>query len=181
MLQIPKGREYFTTAQPYDNVIPLQKLIVFTEHPSLVRRKGVASCIKNSLFETSSHKTLLDPTGINLLPYILLPLCGPDCFSVDENMEMLDVLQFLPAEKKRESDPKIVETWVECLLVIAYNREGREILRQAGTYYVIRELHLVVDNDDAEAACERLVDFLKADEPDEGGESEDDDRIEEIV
>ncbi|RPA70822.1 DUF383-domain-containing protein [Ascobolus immersus RN42] len=179
--RIPKGREFFTTAQAYDGVIPLQKLIVFTEHSSLVRRKGVASCIKNSLFDTSSHRRLLDPAGINLLPYILLPLCGPDCFSVDENMEMLDVLQFLPEDKKRETDPTIVKTWVECLQILAYNREGRDTLRAAGTYYVIRELHLVVGNEDAESAIERLVDFLQADEPDEGEESEDDDKIEEIV
>lgn len=40
------GRQYFVTRQDYDGVIPIQKLVVFTEHKSDVRRKGVASTIK---------------------------------------------------------------------------------------------------------------------------------------
>src|ERR1700742_1364960 len=42
-----EGRKYFVTKQEYDNVVPLTKITVFTEHKSDVRRKGVASTIKN--------------------------------------------------------------------------------------------------------------------------------------
>lgn len=44
--RLPQGRKYFVTRQEYDGVIPISKLIVFTEHESSVRRKGVASTIK---------------------------------------------------------------------------------------------------------------------------------------
>lgn len=40
------GRQYFVKRQEYDGVVPIQKLVVFTEHKSDVRRKGVASTIK---------------------------------------------------------------------------------------------------------------------------------------
>lgn len=44
--RVPKGRENFVTKQEYDGVVPISKLSVFTEHKSLIRRKGVASTIK---------------------------------------------------------------------------------------------------------------------------------------
>lgn len=44
--RLPAGRDYFTKKRDYDGVIPICKLTVFTEHKSLIRRKGVASTIK---------------------------------------------------------------------------------------------------------------------------------------
>jgi hypothetical protein len=44
--RLPAGRQYFITKRDYDDVIPISKLVVFTEHKSNVRRKGVASTIK---------------------------------------------------------------------------------------------------------------------------------------
>jgi hypothetical protein len=44
--RMAEGRRYFTTKRDYDGVIPISKLVVFTQHQSLVRRKGVASTIK---------------------------------------------------------------------------------------------------------------------------------------
>lgn len=44
--RLPQGRKYFIARQAYDGVIPISKLVVFTEHHSTIRRKGVASTIK---------------------------------------------------------------------------------------------------------------------------------------
>lgn len=44
--RLGKGREYFIRRRGYDGVVPISKVIVFTECGSLVRRKGVASAIK---------------------------------------------------------------------------------------------------------------------------------------
>lgn len=44
--RLPLGRSYFVTRQQYDDVIPISKLVVFTEHKSVIRRKGVAQTIK---------------------------------------------------------------------------------------------------------------------------------------
>ncbi len=45
-LKFTEGRKYFVTPQAYDNVIPLSKLVVFTEHQSEIRRRGVAYTMK---------------------------------------------------------------------------------------------------------------------------------------
>jgi hypothetical protein len=93
--RLPSGRQYFITKRDYDGVIPISKLVVFTEHKSLIRRKGVASTIKyvptrsfklvevltrsrNCCFDLASHPTFLSPNEVNLLPYLLLPLMGSD-------------------------------------------------------------------------------------------------------
>lgn len=44
------GRQYFLDRQDYDGIVPISKLIVFTENRSDVRRKGVASTIKFATF-----------------------------------------------------------------------------------------------------------------------------------
>jgi len=80
----PQGRrDYFLVSASYDNVVPLSKLISFTEHPNVIRRGGVISCIKNCCFETDHHLDVLSEKKINVLPYILLPLCGPEEFDTD--------------------------------------------------------------------------------------------------
>ncbi|KAI5308597.1 hypothetical protein KEM55_005330, partial [Ascosphaera atra] len=63
-----EGRKYFTTEQQYDSVIPITKLTIFTEDPSHIRRKGVASTLKNVAFELSAHPHLLSESGANFLP-----------------------------------------------------------------------------------------------------------------
>jgi len=42
-----EGRKFFITKQDYDSVVPVIKLLVFTEHSSDIRRRGVAWTIKN--------------------------------------------------------------------------------------------------------------------------------------
>ncbi|RUP45319.1 LOW QUALITY PROTEIN: hypothetical protein BC936DRAFT_148316, partial [Jimgerdemannia flammicorona] len=83
LTSLPKGRFAFIDKAKYDNLSPLNKLVCFTEHQNIIRRGGVISTIKNVTFETLRHKALLDPTGINILPFILLPLCGPEEFDLD--------------------------------------------------------------------------------------------------
>ena len=60
--RLPAGRAYFVTKRDYDGVIPISKLVVFTEHKSLVRRKGVASTIKYAAFP--GGRGLLTKPGI---------------------------------------------------------------------------------------------------------------------
>jgi Domain of unknown function (DUF383)/Domain of unknown function (DUF384) len=181
--KFPEGRKYLVTEQAYDKVIPLTKVIVFTEHASPIRRKGVAAVIKNVCFDPPTHSLLLSTSDIDVLPYILLPLCSSFEFPEDESSKMLDELQLLPPDKERDSDHQNLLTHVESLLLLSTNREGRETLREAGTYYVIRELHVEVDNDDVRESVERLVNLLMGDEAEgdiesmkarERGEIEDD-------
>ncbi|PTU22360.1 hypothetical protein P175DRAFT_0498893 [Aspergillus ochraceoroseus IBT 24754] len=163
-----EGRAYFTTRQDYDGVVPVTKLTVFTEHDSTIRRKGVASTIKNVAFEIPFHPTLFSEEEANLLPYLLLPIMGPEEFSEEEAADMLPDLQLLPPDKKRDSDNSIIVTHLETLLLLTTTREGRDKMRSINVYPIVRECHLRVDNDDVQEACDRLVQVLMRDEEGEG-------------
>ncbi|KAL2005030.1 hypothetical protein VTN00DRAFT_2880 [Thermoascus crustaceus] len=163
-----EGRKYFTTRQEYDSVVPITKLTVFTEHKSDVRRKGVASTIKNVAFDIPSHPMLFSEDEVNLLPYILLPITGPEEFTDEETAAMLPDLQLLPPDKKRDSDETIITTHLETLLLLTTTREGREKMRAVNVYPIIRECHLHVDNEDVREGCDRLVQVLMRKEEGEG-------------
>ena len=173
--------------------MPLSKILVFTEHDSHIRRLGVASTIKNVAFDIDSHPKLLapryssansqplltissspndddtHPDPLDLLPYILLPLCGPSAasFSTEDMEDMLEDLQLLPANKKREPDNEILKTHLETLLLLTTTREGRDTLRRVKVYPVIRELHVDVEDDGIREGADRLVQVLMRDEVEE--------------
>ncbi|OBA22246.1 DUF383-domain-containing protein [Metschnikowia bicuspidata var. bicuspidata NRRL YB-4993] len=178
--RLKMGRAYFITEQSYDEVVPISKLLVFTEkYDSKIRREGVASTIKNSLFDIDSHGTLITDEGINLLPYILLPLAGPEELDEDDMFNLPDELQLLPSDKTREPVETILNTHLESLLLLSTSKEIREYLRAKSVYALIRELHKVSDSEDVTALCDRLVQLLMRDEEvtrenvDESDEDED--------
>ncbi|KAI1143029.1 DUF383-domain-containing protein [Hypoxylon sp. FL0543] len=160
----PEVRHYFVQKQDYDGVIPLTKLKVFTEYKSDIRRKGVASTIKNVAFEVPSHPLFFSEDDINILPYVLLPIMGNEEYDEEEMMSMLPDLQLLPPDKERDSDPNIIQTHIETLLLLSSTREGRDQMRDVKVYPIIRETHLRVDNEGVRDACERLVQVLMRDE-----------------
>ena len=64
----------------------------------------------------------------------------------------------------REKDKEVLKTFLETLLLLTTTQEGRDDLRKAGTYLVIRECHLAVEDDEVREGCERLVQVLMRDE-----------------
>ncbi|KAI0695330.1 hypothetical protein C8T65DRAFT_46549 [Cerioporus squamosus] len=178
----PVGRSFFLTprsSDPFgedvDVEYPLSKLLAFTEHKDLIRRGGVASTIKNCAFQTSAHRALLTEDsekvtvppstvaapGIDILPYVLLPLAGPEEFDLEDQEKLPSALQFLPPTKKREPDPAIRLTHVETLLLLCTTHWGREYLRSHGVYEVVRALHENETVDKISEHVERLVNLLK--------------------
>lgn len=182
LAKFPKGREYLTSPQEHDdNIIPITKIQVFTDHASHIRRLGVASTIKNVAFLVSAHPVLLsnlspDPNlpppsiGANLLPYILLPLMGSEEYADDDTEGMLDELQLLEPDKEREKDVEIIKTHLETLLLLSTTKESREVLRRVKVYPIIRECHLHVDDEGVREACDRVVQVIMRKE--EGEEEE---------
>ena len=162
------GRTHFLQPRKEDgDVVPLSKIVVFTEHKSDIRRRGVASTIKNCCFDSAAHAQLLKTDGeggVNLLPYVLLPLMGPEDYSDEDTEGMLDELQLLPPDKSRESDKEIVKTHLETLLLLTTTREGRDRLRDVKVYPIIRELHMHSDDEEVQEACDRLVQVVMRDE-----------------
>lgn len=173
-----EGRKNFLTPRKEgdddDAVVPLSKLVVFTEHKSTIRRRGVASTIKNACFDTDAHAKLLSRDeaagGVNLIPYILLPLMGPEEYPDEDTEGMPDELQLLDPDKAREPEFDIVKIHLETLLLLTTTREGRDLLREVKVYPIVRELHLHVEDDEVREGCDRFVQVIMRDE--EGEETE---------
>ncbi|EDO15776.1 hypothetical protein Kpol_478p12 [Vanderwaltozyma polyspora DSM 70294] len=165
------GREYFTETQEYDNVVPISKLLVFTEkYDSKTRREGVASTIKNSLFDASTHERILNDEDINLLPYILLPIASAKDSEIDEEdmFNLPDELQLLPEDKVRDPVPAIVCVHLESILLLCTSNAGREYMRNKSVYPLVRELHKNVENEDIGELCYRIVNMMMRGEPNAG-------------
>lgn len=82
--QNPKGRELLCT--PGKALV--QRILPFTHHIESVKRRGGAiGLVKNICFDSARHDWLLGEE-IDVLPFILLPLAGPEEFDDEEN-EML--------------------------------------------------------------------------------------------
>ncbi|KAF5383646.1 hypothetical protein D9615_003823 [Tricholomella constricta] len=179
----PVGRNFFLGARPAnflkpdeDLEYPLAKILPFTEHKDTIRRGGVASTIKNCCFHAPGHKAILSPEeikvavppstteapGIDALPYLLLPLAGPEEFDLEDQEKLPDALQFLPSTKTREPDAKLRLMHVETLLLLCHTRWGRDYLREHGVYEIVRATH---ENETISEHIERLVSLLKSDEP----------------
>ncbi|TFK39500.1 hypothetical protein BDQ12DRAFT_698154 [Crucibulum laeve] len=182
----PAGRNYFLSPQPIEPLkptgpleYPLAKIVAFTEHKDTIRRGGVASTMKNCAFQAAGHKAFLSPDtdmvavppstteapGIDALPYLLLPLAGPEEFDLEDQEKLLEPLQFLPPTKKREQDSAIRLTFVEILLLLCHTRFGREYMREHGVYEIVRAAHEAEPVDKISEHIERLVQLLKGDEP----------------
>ncbi|KAF2210683.1 hypothetical protein CERZMDRAFT_44946 [Cercospora zeae-maydis SCOH1-5] len=147
-----------------EKVLPITKLIVFTEHKSTIRRRGVASTIKNVCFDIDAHPTLLrasEEDGVGLLPYILLPLMGSEEYSDADTEGMLDECQLLPPDKERETQNDIICIHLETLLLLTTTKEGRKVLRDVKVYPIVRELHAKVEDEDVRESVDRLVQVLQ--------------------
>lgn len=161
-----EGRKHFLTArsegegESTEKVIPLTKLVVFTEHASEIRRRGVASTIKNVCFDIKAHEELLSEDGVNLLQYILLPLMGNEEYKDEDTDGMLDECQLLPPDKEREKQPDIICIHLETLLLLTTTPEGRKKLRDVKVYPIVRELHMQVNDENVREGCDRLVQVL---------------------
>ncbi|WWC98308.1 hypothetical protein V866_005199 [Kwoniella sp. B9012] len=182
-----------TSAEPSEEDEPLlSKIVVYTEHPDTIRRGGALGCIKNCAMDRGSMGWLLasehdrvklpsDPTrkvkGVDVLPYVLAPLMGPEEYDIDEMETLPPTLQFLPPEKEREKDTVLRMMCIEILLLLSTTFTGREALRTRGAYYVIRELHKVEKDQQIVDSIERLVNLLQRDE----GNDTKDDHVQELV
>ncbi|BGP52688.1 hypothetical protein JCM8202_004785 [Rhodotorula sphaerocarpa] len=169
---LPAGRAFLLSTPDRTVEPPLAKLISFTEHPSTIRRGGVASTIKNAAFEKAGHTRLIAPTNepvteegcIDLLVQLMLPLCGNEEFDIDVLDELPQELQLLPPEKQREPDAQIRGILIETLVLLATNRTNREAMRNRGVYPIIKEAHLKEQVPAVKEAMVRLVNLLMREE-----------------
>ncbi|KAM9235753.1 protein HGH1 homolog [Leptosomus discolor] len=165
--QLPEGRRGLLDRSRCS----VQRLLPFTQYKdSAVHRRGVVGALRNCCFEYEDHEWLLSEE-VDILPFLLLPLAGPEEFPEDE-MERLPLdLQYLPQDKQREEEPDIRKMLLEAILLLTATPGGRRAVREKGTYLVLRELHRWEREPAVLAACERLVQVLIGDEPGPGMEN----------
>jgi hypothetical protein len=142
----------------------LQRLLPFVHHEtSHIRRGGITGLIKNICFDSSLHEWLFS-ADVDVLPFILLPLAGPEEFDDETNEKLPIELQYLDATKTREADPDIRIMLLESLAQLCATRHGRNYLREKSAYEILRELHrfeMSAEGDKrALRACEDVVDIL---------------------
>ncbi|MBW0469915.1 hypothetical protein O181_009630 [Austropuccinia psidii MF-1] len=179
-----KGRDYLVGfgafAKPTTEA-PLAQLTSFTEHPSLIRRGGVISSIKNCCFATHVHHHLLAPTGFNLLPPILLPLIGPEPSDDPEDEKDFPLECQMPEpDKRREADANLRLILIEALILLATYPLQREIMRKKKVYRIIQVLHLHETSELVQEAVERLVNLLMRDESNNQEQISEEDQLVEV-
>ncbi|XP_026813105.1 protein HGH1 homolog [Rhopalosiphum maidis] len=136
-----------------------QKLLPFLNLNNSLRRAGVIMTLKNCCFELEKHEWLLSE-DLDLLPRLLLPLAGPEQFDEEDNEKLPLDLQYLPDDKEREPDSDLRLALLQALTQLSAKRNCREIIRDQGTYLILRELHKWEPNMELKLVCENLVDIL---------------------
>lgn len=93
---------------------------------------------------------------------------GSEEYSDEDTDGMLDELQLLEPDKKREPNLEILKTHLETLLLLTTERESRDTLRRVKVYPIVRECHLHVEDEEVREACDRVVQVIMRDEEGEG-------------
>lgn len=163
----PRVRKWFTEENPF---VPLIKLLPFCNYnESTIRRGGAIGTVRNISFDTHYHEFLLS-NELDLLTYLLPPIMGNEEY-VDDEMDKLPIaLQYLPKEKQRDPDIDIRKMVIETLNKLCAKKHGREVLRENGVYYVLREYHKWEKDPALLLACENVVDILIQKEDEVGAE-----------
>ncbi|CAG4969402.1 unnamed protein product [Colias eurytheme] len=153
----PRIRKWLTEENPH---IPLIKLLPFCNYnQSNIRRGGAIGVLRNISFDTSYHNFLLS-SDLDLLTYLLTPIIGNEDYPDDEMDALPIALQYLPKEKERDADIDIRKMVLETLNKLCATKHGREVLRNNGVYYILREYHKWEKDPKVLLACENVVDIL---------------------
>ncbi|XP_034549736.1 protein HGH1 homolog [Notolabrus celidotus] len=167
LTQLPETRSYILDKER----CVVQRLLPFTQfQASVVRRGGVIGTLRNCCFDHSCHEWLLSD-AVDILPFLLLPLAGPEELTDEENEGLPVDLQYLPEDKEREDDPDIRKMLLETLILLTATKPGRTMLKEKNVYPIIREFHRWEKDVHVGAVCEKLVQVLIGDEPEQGMEN----------
>ncbi|XP_014270264.1 protein HGH1 homolog [Halyomorpha halys] len=157
LAQSPDFQKYLMTAE--DGNLLCSILPVICGGETVLQRRGVTSTLYNCLLNSENHPLLLDKP-FDILPYLLLPLAGPEEFD-DKDVEKMPIeLQYLEDSKVREKEPEIRKLLLESLLMLCATKHGRVYLRSKQTYLILREYHKWEKNSSILLACENVVDIL---------------------
>jgi hypothetical protein len=161
LTNVREGRLYFL-----EDLERLVSILQDLHSSSVIRRGGVASIVKNCLFETESHVAILEKEIED--DFVITALAGRLFDSKSklekEEREKLPIELQLLDKVEAESDIKIRSIIVECLIILGTSRRGRDTIRAKEIYPILREWHLQEEDDDMKELIERLVELMIRDE-----------------
>lgn len=70
---------------------------------------------------------------------MIYPLAGPEELAKQEMDQLPLDLQYLPSDKRRESNPELRQLLLEAILLLCSTRATRLIVRGANIYFLLRE------------------------------------------
>lgn len=156
-----EGRLFFLSEPAH-----LEAVLQDLHSSSVIRRGGIASIIKNCLFETDFHADILEKELRD--DFIITTLAGRLLDSrsqlTPEERERLPVELQLLDRLEAEPDTVVRSIIVECLIILGSTREGRDTMRAKEIYPILREWHLLEPNGDMKTLIENLVGLLIRDE-----------------
>lgn len=145
----------------------VQRLLPYTQYmQSEVRRRGVVTALKNCCFETEHHEWLLSDS-VDILPYLLLPLAGPEELDEDDMEGMPEDLQYLDEDKRREPDPVIRKLLIESIMKLCTTKVGRDIIKAKRAYIIMREYDKWEQNVQVKDVAYELIQLLIGDDPED--------------
>lgn len=161
LTNIREGRLFFV-----EDLGRLERLLPDLHSVSLVRRGGITAIIKNCLFETNYHEAILAKEKAD--DFIITTLAGRlldsrSQISAEEREKFPVELQLLD-HLKAESDIVIRSTIIECLIILAMTRAGRDTMHSKQIYPILREWHRLEPVADMKLLIEKMVELLIRDE-----------------
>lgn len=113
------------------------------------RRRGISATLRNCCFERNEKELryMLAPS-VDIITALLLPLSGSSKeYAMEERVGMNSALYGEPLSNQfpritaRETDPATRRNLIEGLYLLTRTRQGRDALRDAKAYFVVRNFH----------------------------------------
>ena len=159
--QVKEGREFLRSSGRQN--VPLLKVLVPEMHSAnVIRRRGITNMFRNVAFDTEEHAMLFE--DLDIVTDAMVLLCGPEELSDDDKDGMPVRVYAAGARKVREADEIVRAAVVDLLLLFCATRAGRDCLRSRKLYPIVRDAHLVEENDEIGEQIYKLVGFLMRDE-----------------
>ena len=120
----------------------IAKLIPYINARNPIRRKGVINMIRNIMLDEYYWDMLVDNwTTDGYLKDIVYRVCAN--LNGDHRVEDKTIDPAIYSTvKEREKDDEVIHISMDLLLIITKYQKGRELLREANVYPVVRDMHM---------------------------------------
>lgn len=130
----------------------IQKLIPYINSANPIRRKGIINMIRNIMLDEYYWDMLVDNWDVDgYLKEIVYRVCANLNGSHSVEKKTLDPIIYTTVKEREKvrimknrikyQDVEIIRVSLDLILIITKYQNGRELLRKANVYYVVRDMH----------------------------------------